>query len=200
LPIVIRRGPALDRLGLARDRRAYRRDQRALCAGGGSRATLCSRLRFKCAKSPPQICVASVCLSSTFISATARLGDVAERELIRPRAQVRPVGQIHLVRWPCFFLAFRESARPATVSLNDVVDLPHQADGVSQGDDDLLVMGNVVVGEYAALAILEPLLVDLVPADVEVPDGFRHTVEPDGSRRGGLALLGRGGVEPYGVG
>jgi hypothetical protein len=54
------------------------------------------------------------------------------------------------------------------VSLDDLVDLLHQADGLSQSDDDLLVVGEVVLGERATLAVFEPLLADLVAADVEV--------------------------------
>ena len=35
---------------------------------------------------------------------------------------------------------------PATVSVDDLVDFLHEADGLVQGDDDLLVMGDVFVG------------------------------------------------------
>lgn len=50
--------------------------------------------------------------------------------------------------------------------VNDHVDLLHQADSLVEGDDDLLVVGDVVVGEGAALPILEPFLTDFHgPAD-----------------------------------
>lgn len=41
--------------------------------------------------------------------------------------------------------------------VDHLVDLGHQADGFGQGDDDLLVVGDVVLRERAALAVLEPL-------------------------------------------
>ena len=58
--------------------------------------------------------------------------------------------------------------------LNDLVDLLHQADRLVQGNDDFLVVGNVIGRERAAFAVLEPLLADLVAADVEVPDRLGH--------------------------
>ncbi len=45
-----------------------------------------------------------------------------------------------------------EGVRPAAVLLDHFVDLAHDADGLVEGDDDLLVVGE-----------------DLVAADVEVP-------------------------------
>ena len=59
-------------------------------------------------------------------------------------------------------LACLERPRPAAVPLDDSVDLLHQADSLGEGDDDLLVVGDVVVGKGAALAVLEPLLAYLV--------------------------------------
>src|SRR5690348_4356205 len=41
-------------------------------------------------------------------------------------------------------------------------------------------MGDIVLRERAALAVLEPFLGNLVTADVEVPDVLTHTPEPDG--------------------
>ena len=55
-----------------------------------------------------------------------------------------------------------ERSGPATVGFDDLVDLGHDADGVVQGDDDLLVVGDVLIGEGAALPILEPFVTDLV--------------------------------------
>ena len=71
---------------------------------------------------------------------------------------------------------------------NDLINLRHQPDGFRQGDDDAVVVVDVVGGEGAALAVLEPLIADLVAADVEVPDVFRDAakavllrfVEPNG--------------------
>ena len=40
-------------------------------------------------------------------------------------------------------------------------------------------------GERAALAVLEPLLADLVAADVEVPHRLGHAVEADRAGRAG---------------
>ena len=57
------------------------------------------------------------------------------------------------------------------------VDFAHEADGFGDGDDDFLVVVNVVGGEEAAFAILEPLFSDLVAADMEVPNFRRHAFE-----------------------
>jgi hypothetical protein len=53
---------------------------------------------------------------------------------------------------------------------NDFVDFAHQADGFGEGDDDLLVVVNVVGREFAAFAILEPFFADLIAADMKFPD------------------------------
>src|SRR5690348_10518303 len=71
------------------------------------------------------------------------------------------------------------------------VYLLHEPDSFGQGDDNLLVMGDVVFGKGAAFAILEPFLADLVAANVKVPYFFRHAaktgclafVDPDGGLR-----------------
>ena len=83
--------------------------------------------------------------------------------------------------------------------LNDLVDLPHQADSLLECNDNLLVVSDVVLGESAALAILEPFLANLVAADAEVPHDLRHAMEADGSGNGGPALLPRTGVKPDSV-
>lgn len=36
-----------------------------------------------------------------------------------------------------------ESARPTAVGFDDLVDLGHEADGFGEGDDDLMVVGDV---------------------------------------------------------
>lgn len=74
------------------------------------------------------------------------------------------------------------------MGLDCLVDFAHEADGFVEGDDDAVVVADVFVGEDAAgagvlaalaLAVAEPLLADLVAADVKVPDGFGHAVEAD---------------------
>ena len=52
--------------------------------------------------------------------------------------------------------------------------------------------------ERAALAVLEPLLADLVAADVEVPDVLGHAAETDGAWLA-AGLLCASSVEPDGV-
>ena len=69
------------------------------------------------------------------------------------------------------------------------VDLGHETDGFGEGDDDFVVMGDVVFGKGAALAVFKPFLTHLVAADVEVPYFFGHAAEP-----GDLRL-----VDPNGV-
>ncbi len=46
----------------------------------------------------------------------------------------------------------------------------HEPYRLAQGDDDTLVVLEVGVVEGAAVAVLEPLLADLVTADTEGPD------------------------------
>ena len=62
-----------------------------------------------------------------------------------------------------------ECCRPAAVVVDGFVDLGHEADGFGQGDDDFVVVGDVVRGEDPPFAVLEPFLADLVAADVKVP-------------------------------
>ena len=53
-----------------------------------------------------------------------------------------------------------------------------QTDGFGEGDDDLVVVGNVLISRGTArfaffwATILEPLFTDLVPADMKVPNFF----------------------------
>ena len=44
----------------------------------------------------------------------------------------------------------------------------HQTDGFGKGNDDAVVVGDVVLGEGPAFAVFEPFLADLVAVDVEV--------------------------------
>jgi len=56
------------------------------------------------------------------------------------------------------------------VRFNRRVNLGHEADGCGEGGDGAAVVREVVEGERARFAILEPLARDLIAADVEVPD------------------------------
>ena len=71
----------------------------------------------------------------------------------------------------------RLSDRPAAVLVDCRVDLGHQADCLAEGDDDLLVVLHVFVGEFPALAVFQPFLADLVAADVKLPDRLGHAAE-----------------------
>src|SRR5690606_28522188 len=77
-----------------------------------------------------------------------------------------------------------EGVWPTAVRVDHLVDLGHQADGFLQGDHDLVVVGNVVVAEGAAFAVLEPFLADLVAADVEVPYVLGYRTETAGTGSG----------------
>ena len=82
---------------------------------------------------------------------------------------------------------------PAAVGFDDFVDFAHQADGFGEGDDDLVVVRDVLVAQGAAgialfrAAVLEPLLADLVASDMEVPDLLRDGTEAAGARLGLLS-------------
>ena len=71
----------------------------------------------------------------------------------------------------------RERHRPATVLLDDLVDLRHDADRLAQCNDDSLVVFDILRRERAGLAVFKPLLADLVAADVEVPNVLRYAGE-----------------------
>jgi hypothetical protein len=58
------------------------------------------------------------------------------------------------------------------VLFDRLVDFLHQADRLADRDDDLLVVGDVVLPQRTTLAVFEPLLADLVAANVEVPGRF----------------------------
>ena len=57
------------------------------------------------------------------------------------------------------------------------VNSSHQADGFREGDDNPLIVLDILVAQRAAFAILEPLLADLIAADMEVPNLLRHAAE-----------------------
>ena len=79
-------------------------------------------------------------------------------------------------------VATNESAGPAAVSVDDFVDFGHDADGFAQSDDDLLVVFDIGLRELAALAVFEPLLTNLIAANMKLPDLFGHASEPTGMR------------------
>ena len=66
---------------------------------------------------------------------------------------------------------------PIAVLSDDFVYLCHVTDGLIQGHNDSLVVAGVFVGQFAALAVFQPFLADLVAANVEVPDRHRHASE-----------------------
>ena len=63
--------------------------------------------------------------------------------------------------------------------VDDFVDLGHNANGFGEGDDDLLVMVDVVFGEFAAPAVLEPSFANLITTNTETPHAFGHALEAD---------------------
>jgi len=56
------------------------------------------------------------------------------------------------------------------VGVDDAVDFGHDADRFVEGHNDAVVMDEIVGSERPSPAVLEPLLADLVAADIEVPD------------------------------
>ncbi len=57
---------------------------------------------------------------------------------------------------------------------DDGVDLGHEADRLLQGDDDLVVVGDVVGAEGAALAVFEPLFADLISISQQATPQPKH--------------------------
>ena len=82
-----------------------------------------------------------------------------------------------------------ERVGPAAVGFDELVDLGHYANGLVQGDDDLLVVGDVLGRERASLPVLEPLVADLVAADVEIPDFLGYAHEADSAALGGAVVV-----------
>ena len=82
--------------------------------------------------------------------------------------------------------------------LNELIDLLHQPGGLSECDDDAVVVGDIICGEGAVLTLLQPLLADPLAADMEVPDLLGHAAEADGSCERFVAhvLLRFDGVDP----
>ena len=68
----------------------------------------------------------------------------------------------------------QEGLAPAAVLVDHFVDFLYQANSFGDSNDDPVVMLDVIFQQLAALAVLEPLLADLVPADVIIPDCIRH--------------------------
>ena len=57
------------------------------------------------------------------------------------------------------------------------VDLFHQRHRPPQGNDDALVVGQVVVAQLPAAAVFQPFVQHLITADVEGPHVLRHAIE-----------------------
>ena len=53
----------------------------------------------------------------------------------------------------------------------------HNPNSFREGNDDFLVVLDVLVRKFSTLTIFEPFLRGLVATDVEIPYGFRHIVE-----------------------
>ena len=80
------------------------------------------------------------------------------------------------------------------MGFDGLVDLLHDADGFGKGDDNSVVVGDVVFCQdpteatLLRAAVFEPLFADLIAADVEVPDfsgdgceaARLRLVDPDG--------------------
>jgi len=58
-----------------------------------------------------------------------------------------------------------------------------------EGDDNFLVVADVVLGKGAPLTVLEPLVTDLIAADVEVPDLLRDAAETEGAGLAGAVVF-----------
>ena len=72
---------------------------------------------------------------------------------------------------------------------NDLVNLPHQADGFVERGDDLRVMQNVCVSERVPLSIFEPFVADLISADMKLPDLCGHAFKAAATVDGDAAIL-----------
>ena len=76
--------------------------------------------------------------------------------------------------------ALLERFWPSTVRVNDVIDFSHDADGLVERNNDLLVLVDVVVRKDATFSVLKPLVAHLVCAYAETPHIFGDTSEADG--------------------
>lgn len=86
---------------------------------------------------------------------------------------------------------------------DDVVDFFHNADGFGDGDDDFLVVVNVVRREFPFFAVLEPFFADLIAANVEFPNFLGDTfkklpaVDVDAARFDSDFRVGLGVAHPF---
>ncbi len=60
---------------------------------------------------------------------------------------------------------------------SDLIDGFHEAVGFGEGDDDFLVVENVVEAEGASIAVFEPFLGGLIAADIKLPSDERNVFE-----------------------
>src|SRR4029077_17612068 len=96
-------------------------------------------------------------------------------------------------------VALRESTRPTAVRLNYFINLLHQPDGFGQCNYDLLVVRHVGLRQCTVLAVLEPLLADLVAANVQIPNGLRHAIKSSCAWNSRLIFLRRRSVKPNSI-
>ncbi len=61
--------------------------------------------------------------------------------------------------------------------LNRLVNLLHQRNRLGESGDNTLIVFEVIEGERAAFAVLEPFVADLVAADMEIPHLRRHALK-----------------------
>ena len=64
--------------------------------------------------------------------------------------------------------------------VNDIINLLHYTNSLDNGDDDLVIVGEVVLREQTAFSAPKPLLADWITANTEIPYSLRHTFETFG--------------------
>src|SRR5207247_741656 len=67
--------------------------------------------------------------------------------------------------------------RESSVLVYGCIHLYHKPNGLFQGRACPLIVEQIVISEGTPLPIFQPLLADLIPADVEVPDLRRYPVK-----------------------
>ena len=66
---------------------------------------------------------------------------------------------------------------PATMFLNRLINVCHEGDCLCQGSYNALVVPNIIKRYHAAFAIFEPLVADLVAADMKFPYMLWHSIK-----------------------